>query len=81
LDKEERQRQQKRREAVQKTRDALRLGATLAQQRDNNKRSYDDMDTTEQQMLEDYDTGRTQIAKQSITPHRMKAFRCKLQSN
>ena len=81
LDKEERQRQQKRREAVQKTRDALRLGATLAQQRDNNKRSYDDMDTTEQQMLEEYDTGRTKIAKQSITPHRMKAFRCKLQSN
>ena len=65
MDNEERQRQQKRREAVQKARDALWLGATLAKQRDDRKRSYFDMDTTEQQTLEEYDTGRTEKAKQS----------------
>ena len=81
LDKQERQRQQTRREALQKARDALRLGATLARQRDDGKRSYDDMDDAEQKMLHDYETGRTKKAKQGYTTPRMKPFRCKLQIN
>jgi hypothetical protein len=81
LDEEERQRQQTRREALQKARDALRLGATLAKQRDDSKRSYDDMDDAEQKTLEDYETGRTKKAKQGFTTPRMKPFRCKLQNN
>ena len=81
LDEEERQLQQTRREALQKARDALRLGTTLAKQRDNSKRSYDDMDDAEQKILEDYDTGRTKKAKQSLTTPRMKPFQCKLQIN
>ena len=78
LDEQERQRQQTRREALQKARNALRLGAALAKQRDDNKRSYDDMNDAEQNILEDYETGRTKKAKQSFTTPRMKPFRCKL---
>ena len=81
LDEQERQRQQTRREALQKARNALRLGAALAKQRDDNKRSYDDMNDAEQNILEDYETGRTKKAKQSFTTPRMKPFRCKLQIN
>jgi hypothetical protein len=81
LDEQERQRQQTRRQALQKARDALRLGAALAKQRKDRKRSYDDMDDAEQKTLEDYETGRTKKAKQDFTTPRMKPFRCKLQIN
>ena len=81
LDEQEQQRQQTRREALQKARDALRFGATLATQRDSGKRSYDDMDDAEQKMLHDYDTGRFKKAKQGFTTPKMKPFRCKLQIN
>ena len=75
---EERQRQQTRRQALQKVREAVRLGATLAKQRDGSKRSYDDMDEAEQKTLEDYDTGRTKKAKQGLTTPKLKPFRGKL---
>ena len=78
LDTEERQRQQTRRQALQKAREAVRLGATLAEQRDGSKRSYDDMDEAEQKTLEDYDTGRTKKAKQGLTTPKLKPFRGKL---
>ena len=81
LDEQERQRQQTRREALQKARDALRLGAALAKERDDRKRSYDDMNDAEQQILEDYETGRTKKEKQRFTTPRMKPFRCKLEIN
>ena len=81
LDEQEQQRQQTRREALQKARDALQLGAALAKQRDDRKRSYDDMNEDEQKTLEDYETGRTKRAKQRFTTPRMKPFRCKLQIN
>ena len=81
LDEQERQRQQTRREALQKARDALRLGAALAKERDDRKRSYDDMNDAEQKILEDYETGRTKRAKTRATTPRMKHFRCKLQIN
>ena len=81
LDKQERQRQQTRREALQKARDALRLGAALAKQRDDRKRSYDDMNDAEQKILEDYETGRTEKEKQRFTTPKMKPFRCKLEIN
>ena len=80
-DEQERQRQQTRREALQKARDALRRGAALAKERDDGKRSYDDMDDAEQKMLEDYETGRTKKAKQGLTTPRMKPFRSQLQIN
>ena len=79
LDEQERQRQQTRREALQKARDALRLGAALAKERDDRKRSYDDMNDVEQKTLEDYETGRTKKEKQRSTTPRMKPFRCNLQ--
>ena len=75
LDREERQRQQTRRQALQKAREAVRLGATLAEQRDGSKRSYDDMDEAEQKTLEDHDTGRTKKAKQGFAIPKMKPFR------
>ncbi len=79
LDEQERQRQQTRRQALQKARDALRLGAALAKQRDDGKRSYDDMNEAEQKTLEDYETGRTKKAKQNLSVKRMTPFRSKLQ--
>jgi len=79
LNGQERQRQQTRREALQKARDALRLGATLAKQRDKGKRTYDEMDDAEQKTLEDYETGRTKKAKLDSTTPTMQPFRCKLQ--
>ena len=81
LDEQERQRQQTRREALQKARDALRLGAALAKERDDKKRSYDEMNDDEQKTLEDYETGRTERAKQEVTQTKMKPFRCKLESH
>ena len=79
LNGQERQRQQTRREALQKARDALRLGATLAKQRDKGKRTHDDMDDAEQKTLDDYETGTTKKAKLDITTPTMQPFRCKLQ--
>jgi len=79
LDEQERQRQQTRREALQKARDALRCGAALAKERDDKKRSYDEMNDDEQKTLQDYETGRTQRAKQKVTQPKMKPFRCKLE--
>ena len=81
LDEQERQRQQTRREVLQKARDALRLGAVLAKERDDRKRSYWDMNDAEQKTLEDYETGRTKKEKQRSTTPRLKPFRCKLQIN
>ena len=78
LDEQERQRQQTRREARRKVRDALRLGEALAQERDDNKRSYDEMNSAEQQILEDFETGRTNRQKQGLTTARMRPFRCQL---
>ena len=79
LDEQERQRQQTRREALQKARDALRRGAILAKERDDRKRCYYDMNEAEQKVLEDYETGKTKKAKQRFTTPKMRPFRCKLQ--
>ena len=81
LNEQDRQRQQTRREALQKARDDLRRGAVLVQERDDRKRSYDEMNTDEQKILEDYETGKTKRAKTRSTTPRMKPFRCKLQIN
>ena len=78
LDKQERQRQQTRREALQKARRDARLGANLVKQRDDRKRSYDDMNEAEQQTLQDYETGRIKRAKQRLTTLKLKPFRGKL---
>ena len=80
LDKQEQQKQQTRREALQKARDALRLGAFLAKQREDRKRSYHDMNDAEQKSLEDYDLGRTKKAKQALTTTKMKPFRSTLRN-
>ena len=79
LNKDERELCRKRRAALQKAQDALRRGADLARQRDVGKRSYDDMDHDEQDVLEDFETGRIKKAKQHLTIPKMKPFRCKLQ--
>ena len=77
-DPEERQKQKSRRQALQKARDGLRLGATLVQQRNNKKRSYEEINGFEQQTLDDYETGRIEKAKQRLTTQRLQPFRCKL---
>ena len=79
MDNDDRQLCRKRRAALQKAQDALRRGADLARQRDVGKRSYDDMDQDEQDILENFETGRTKKAKQNLTIPKMKPFRCKLQ--
>ena len=83
LNKDEQELSRKRRAALQQAQDlarsyealqqALRHGADLTRQRDVGKRSYDDMEHDEQDVLEDFETGRIKKAKQS------KPFRCKLQ--
>ena len=52
LDEQQRQWQQRCREAPQKARDALHIRAALAKQMHGGKRSYDDMNDSEQKMLE-----------------------------
>ena len=79
LDETERQRQQTRREALQKARTALRRGATLQQERDQNKRTFQEMKESEQEMLEDYETGRAKKAKKQHGVPKMQPFRCKLE--
>ena len=81
LDEQERQRQQTRRQALQKARDALRRGAALAQQRDDRKRTYDEMNVAEQKDLDDFDTGKTKREMQRSTTQKLKLFRGKLQIN
>ena len=81
LDTQERQWQQTRREALQNVRYALRLGAALAKQRDDKKRSHDEMSDSEQKILEDYEAGKIKKAKQDLTTPKMEPFRCKLQIN
>ena len=73
---EEQQRQQTRREALQKARDALRHGAILAKQREQKKRTYDDMNVAELKILAEFETGRAQKAKQDVIVPRMRHFRC-----
>ena len=58
--------------------DVVNVHAALAKQRDDGKRSCDDMDYAEQKILEDFDTGKSKKAKQGFTTPRMKPFRCKL---
>ena len=81
MDKQERQRQQSRREALQKARDDERRGAVLVQEREDRKRSYDDMNADEQKTLEDFETGRTKRAKTRSTTPKLKPFRCNLHTN
>ena len=81
LDKQERQRQQSRRQALQKARDDERRGAVLVQERENRKRSYDEMNADEQKILEDFETGKTKRAKTRSTTPKLKPFRCNLHTN
>ena len=78
LDKQERQRQQTRRQALQELRNDERRGALLVQERESCKRSFDEMNTDEQTILEDFETGRTKRAKTRSTTPKLKPFRCKL---
>ena len=79
VDEKNRQHCKTRREALQKAQDALRRGEKLVKQRDDKKRSYYEMNDTEQKILEDYETGKLKKAKQSLTAPKMEPFRCKLQ--
>ena len=81
LDKEERQQQQSRRAALQKARQDERRGALLVQERESRKRSFDEMNTDEQTILEDFETGRTKRAKIRFTTPKLRPFRCKLHIN
>ena len=81
LDKQERQRQQTRRQALQKLRNDERRGALLVQERESCKRSFDEMNTDEQTILEDFETGRTKRAKTRSTTPKLKPFRCNLHTN
>ena len=81
MHKEERQQQQSRRAALQKARQDERRGALLVQERENHKRSFYEMNTDEQTILEDFETGRTKRAKTHATTPKLNPFRCKLEIN
>ena len=79
LEKPQKERQQRRREELQKAKDALWTGAALVEQRESGKRSFEDMDHAEQEMLESYETGKAEKAKQDASLPKMNPFRCELQ--
>ena len=79
LEKPQKERQQRRREELQKAKDALWTGAALVEQRDRCKRSFEDMDDAEQEMLHCYETGKAEKAKQDASLPKMNPFRCELQ--
>ena len=74
-DEQDRQQQQQRREQLQKAQDALRLGATLAKERDAGKRTFFEMNAIEQPILEDYDSGRAKKRCIALQLTELKPFR------
>ena len=75
MDEQDRQQQQQRREQLQKAQDALRLGATLAKERDAGKRTFFEMNAIEQPILEDYDSGRAKKRCIALQLTELKPFR------
>ena len=53
-------------------------GARLSEQRDSGKRIFENMSATEQQILEDYDTRKTQKEHAKIFGKRLPQFRGKM---
>ena len=54
------------------------LGAALAKDRDDSKRSYEEMTSAEKEILKDYDTGRFKQEMQRSTTPKLQPFRCNL---
>jgi hypothetical protein len=70
--------QERRRETLQRAREALRKGKALVEERDRKKRKYDDMRCSEQRALEDYETGKAQRSVDVHTVKPLKTFRSTL---
>ena len=66
---------ERRREAWATARQHLRRAKQLAGKRDSGKRKWDDMSQTEQEMLEDFDTGKLKKAADEHQVKRLKPFR------
>ena len=63
------------RQRVAKVLHDIRIVTRLAAERDSGKRRFHDMDTDEQALLEEYDTGRLQKRKREYSHTRMAPFR------
>ena len=68
------ERQQKKWEAKAR----VHQGAFLAEQRDSRKRKFDDMSATEQQVLEDFDTRKSQKQYEQALVKKLPYFRGKM---
>ena len=79
LEELQKQQHRMRRKALKEARRALRRGPTLAEQRDNRKRAYADMNDAEQNHLEEYETGRANQVKRHLSRQKIKAFRSNTQ--
>ena len=81
LSKQDRQLYRTRQESLLKAQNDAKLGAALVRQRDAGKRSYDEMNEVEQQVLEDFETGKTAKAQKKYAAPKIRPFRCKLNSS
>ena len=81
LSKQDRQLHETRQESLLKAQNDSKLGAALARQRDDGKRSYEDMNEDEKQVLEDFETGKTAKARKKFAAPKIGPFRCKLKSS
>ena len=70
----QRQRRQRKLEAMHR----LAQGSRLAEERDSKKRKFEDMSATEQQVLEDFDTGEARKRHAEACARRLPHFRGKM---
>ena len=70
--------QEKRRESLSEAKWQMAQGARLQKQRDSGKRTFDNMSATEQPILEDFDTKRTQRRYSEVPVKKMPRFHGKM---
>ena len=76
-DPKEKKFQMQRRQEKETTKKSLKQGELLANARDNKKRNFEDMFATEQQILEDFDTGKLSKKYDNACGKRVPTFRDK----
>ena len=65
-------------EKKRKAKERINQGARLSEERDSSKRKFEDMSATEQQILEEYDTGKTHKEHAKASGKKLPQFRGKM---
>ena len=76
----ERQERQSRRASIRKIAEEFSHAKILAKDRDDSKRKFDDMSVADQELLEDFDTGRLSKRRKMILVERLPSFRSQVSS-